>query len=123
MAVPITGKELKAIKNVIDALNEAFPPNAKGVLSQKWKDNKLISFRATIDKHFTAYKVGDGWSLICDDYYLWHEATEYLDDFCTFLKEQKINCYHGQVHPVFVGQKKNDHKKGICFFIGEVTWC
>jgi hypothetical protein len=115
--------ELKLIKQILNDLNEAFPPQPIPI--QIWKDNKLIKTTSTQDQHFNAYKTYETsiWWLTCNDYSRWTDAQDFLKSYCKlFKKETKMICHPAHTHPVYDAAKKRQFKEKKCFWIGNITW-
>jgi hypothetical protein len=119
----MSAKEIRLIKEILQALNQEFPP--KPIPITTWKDNKLVKITSTQDQHFNAYKVyqTNGWWLTCNNYEAWSEAYQFMIDYCKLFKLQTgVSCRPCHTHPVFDAAKKRDFNNKKCFWIGVLTW-
>jgi hypothetical protein len=119
--VTITGKEVLTISNILKALNEAFPPAA--IPTRKYIDGELKNVNVQLDPYFVAYKQSDIVWLACVNYDIWHQAYDYMQQFCLYITQEfKIKAHPCHQHPVSLAMYKRMHHQKQVFFIGKVSW-
>lgn len=125
MAVIVTGKEFKLLREVFKLLNTNFPPDPAFIPSKGWRNGSIVEFNAPVDPHFSVYKSHGGiWYICCDDIYVWREAYEFTEQFCDLIR-QELKCKAASCHIAvqYVAQLKHEHAAKKVFFIGKCSWC
>lgn len=118
----VTGKEILLVKQVLQALNEAFPVVEPGIPTQKRASGKLVKTFHREDPYFIAYKDGDCWWLCLRNFQLWGDAYPFMKQFCDLI-QQEFGCkaHPCHQHPVGVAWYKDLHLQKKVFFLGDVS--
>jgi hypothetical protein len=118
----VTGKEILLVKQVLQALNEAFPVVTPGIPTQKWVNGKLINTFVKEDPYFLAYKDLVWW--ICLIHYpIWDEAYPYMKQFCDLIEQETgFRAHPCRHHPISMARYKDLHLQKKVFMLGDVSW-
>ena len=116
--------QIKLVKDILDSLNEAFPP--KAIPSTMLVNGKHKNFIAQQDPYFTAYcTIRNVWWIVCSDYFVYMDNIDVLQEFADYIADDLgMTCHPCNQASVGIPQYKlfaKEKKGGITFFIGKVS--